>query len=369
MKILLVGKFPPMQGGISAKTFWLYRALKERGFRFGVVTFRDGVYSAKGEVEDFDRIEVVEEDPVPWHIPETPVLSDRLFQRAVDLSESFSPDLVEVNYLWPFCHPAVTLAKILKRPLVIRHAGSDLLKFKERPEFRDIIRGYFRLADGIVTNRDALESVQSMVNPPRKVVCLARYIPNPRFFCPEPEADKKFDLLLLGKANFHWRLKGLDLMLDLIRKRKLRTRMVIGGKGVKDFSAAVANHHIEDLVEISPFVHPHLVPALLRSASFVWGWEETETLDDFSNILWEAVFSGVPVIVNASRFGKIKAENSLMKFSSLIYPRTRENLPDLDFSPNISHMNSLSGQCSEAFTSYLSVQEEMYKSFLVPKPK
>ena len=76
-RIAFLSKFPPIEGGIAAKTFWLARGLAKRGHEVHVITH--GI-SAGGEY----RIQGGEEIPqditnlwvhrppndIPWHIPE-----------------------------------------------------------------------------------------------------------------------------------------------------------------------------------------------------------------------------------------------------------------------------------------------------------
>ena len=46
MKVLLIGKFPPCQGGIAAKSYWLFRVLSERDVEFDVVTVAPDFFTA-----------------------------------------------------------------------------------------------------------------------------------------------------------------------------------------------------------------------------------------------------------------------------------------------------------------------------------
>jgi hypothetical protein len=43
MRILIVGKYPPIQGGVSSHTYWLARGLGELGHDVSVVTNADRV--------------------------------------------------------------------------------------------------------------------------------------------------------------------------------------------------------------------------------------------------------------------------------------------------------------------------------------
>src|SRR5262245_43428660 len=38
MRVLIIGKYPPLQGGVSAQTYWTARALANRGYDVDVVT-------------------------------------------------------------------------------------------------------------------------------------------------------------------------------------------------------------------------------------------------------------------------------------------------------------------------------------------
>ncbi len=126
MKILLIGKYPPMQGGISSKTFWLFRELEKRGFDYRIVTVATADYSIKGYDSNRSKTTVIKIKKVPWHIPESQLIADRIFHKAMKTAEVFEPDLIETNYLWPFCIPASLVANILGKPLMIRVAGSDI---------------------------------------------------------------------------------------------------------------------------------------------------------------------------------------------------------------------------------------------------
>ena len=49
MKICILGKYPPIEGGVSTQTYWLARGLAQRGHHVHVITNAD-------EVEDMFRM-------------------------------------------------------------------------------------------------------------------------------------------------------------------------------------------------------------------------------------------------------------------------------------------------------------------------
>ena len=62
MRICVVGKYPPIEGGVSAHTYWLVRGLAERGHEVHVVTNAD-------EVEETFQLSLNLSD-APWYQPE-----------------------------------------------------------------------------------------------------------------------------------------------------------------------------------------------------------------------------------------------------------------------------------------------------------
>ena len=273
MKILLIGKYPPMQGGISSKTYWLFRELKKRGFDFRVITVEATDYSVSGCDLNKLNTTVIKTKKTPWHIPESKLLGDLIFYKALKAAEAFGPHLIETNYLWPFCMPAVLAANILKKPLVMRHAGSDIQKFRHDTEFLDIMKVYFEKATLIATNRTAKTLIEKLCDNTGKVCCLRRYIPNPEIFKPEP-VEKNIDILFAGKINYFWNLKGIKFLIDLIKSRKLRSLFVIGGKYKSEIVKLIKQTETGNYIEVRDFVPPEMMPSIYNSCKFVWCWEE-----------------------------------------------------------------------------------------------
>jgi len=46
MKICMIGKYPPIEGGVSARNYWIARGLSERGHEVHLVTNADEVEPA-----------------------------------------------------------------------------------------------------------------------------------------------------------------------------------------------------------------------------------------------------------------------------------------------------------------------------------
>jgi glycosyltransferase involved in cell wall biosynthesis len=330
MKILLIGKYPPMQGGIATKTYWLFKELEKKGFDFRAVTVETEDYSIKGKNYNRSKTTVLKLKKSPWHIPESELIGDRILSIALRIAESFKPDVIETNYLWPFCMPSIMVADILGKPLMIRHAGSDIQKFIHDNKFRDIMKIYFRKATIIVTNHSVRDSIKKIYDNHKKINCLRRYIPNPKIFKPV-KTEKTYDILFTGKINYKWDLKGINHLINLIKDRELKSLFVIGGKYKNDILEIINQAEIIKYIEVREFVLPNLMPSIYNSCKFVWSWDEKESVEDFSNIIWEALFCGTSCIVNSEINHQFLKEGIPTGFNPYIYKTSSDKLMELNF--------------------------------------
>jgi hypothetical protein len=351
-----------MQGGIATKTYWLYRGLKERGYQFRIVTCRDDNYLTPDCSLDHSEICVVSQRAIPWHIPESTLTDDRILNSSIQWTKEFKPDIVETNYLWPFCKNAILLALYLKTPLIIRHAGSDILKFKNDPEFMNIIRWYFHCASAVVTNHDSFDLVSYVTDNAKKLKCLPRYVPNPNIFN-QSGSSKQYDLLFAGKINYHWNLKGLCLLLDVIKKKSLYARFIMGGKYEAELNDLISDYQIKSQIDVSNFVTPEQMPDIYKSSRFVWCWEERGSLHDFSNVVWESIFSGIPCIMNVETSKNVEAEGLIGNFSKLIYRFDSKSLMDFDFIHKDDKVSIDWDQKLNMYERYILSNKDLYKAF------
>jgi len=363
MKILLLGKYPPMQGGISAKTYWLYKQLEKNGFEYRVITPEDRLYSIPDHKHDESKVTVVKEKEIPWHIPESSLLDDRLINAALKVANDFTPDLIETNYLWPFCKDALFIAQTLSKPLLIRHAGSDILKFYKEQEFRDIMGNYFNQASAIATNTSSVNLLEDICDNTGKIQCMTRYIPAPSIFKPEKPAHK-YDILFAGKINYHWHLKGLKLLLELIRQKELKALFLIGGRYEEEIHQQITEKNLGTSINVSGFVTPDKMPALYNSCKFVWCWEEEGGIEDFSNIIWEAVFCNTPCILNSKLSGKIEAEGVVESFAQLLYQTDERSLADIDFNYPLSESIENIETKTSLYNKYMADNKNLYQSVI-----
>jgi glycosyltransferase involved in cell wall biosynthesis len=360
--ILLIGKYPPVQGGVAAKTYWLYEQLKVKGYNIRTVTTEIENYSILEEHEDKD-VHLVKLKKIPWHIPYSELIYDRLLNICLEAVNEFTPDIIETNYLWPFCSVAANISNHLKKPLLIRHAGSDIAKFRSDPEFIEIIRNYLNRANKVVTNSTSNDFINELCKDKNRIELMQRYIPDPQVFN-DKKINKKYDILLAGKINFYWQHKGIDILLSLISAKKLKALFIIDGNYMEDLNEKIKKENLDENIEIIKFVHPKEMPKFINQCESVWCWEDEGAIEDFSNLIWEACFCNVKCILNSDRRISLEMEYLKENFPALIEMYNKEEILKLqmeDFKNNqgkgVSEMNNI-------YTSYVDQNIALYNSLL-----
>jgi glycosyltransferase involved in cell wall biosynthesis len=167
MRICVIGKYPPIEGGVSAETFWTARLLAAHGHDVHVVT-----NAAETEAEhrmwflagDADRLESdhpggrvrvhftqAGNDADRYYIPAGQPTVTRLAGVATEVTRGYECDLIIGWYLEPYGVAAGLAAHWTGRPYVLRHAGSDLFALAADAELAPAYRELIRHARGVMT--------------------------------------------------------------------------------------------------------------------------------------------------------------------------------------------------------------------------
>lgn len=171
MRVCIIGKYPPIQGGVSMRTFWSAQDLAARGHEVHVVTNAKEVrapYRMYMEDEDWRRAEfhpgpgslrVHWTDPVDRsqrYIPMASPFVSKLASLAARAHEIAPFDVILSYYLEPYAVAGHLAAEMTGAPLVVQMAGSDAGKLWDHPQlgplYDHIMRGAARvIAGGSVT--------------------------------------------------------------------------------------------------------------------------------------------------------------------------------------------------------------------------
>ncbi len=301
MRVLLLGKFPPGQGGIASKTYWLYRSLARRGFIFDIVTLVPDLYDSRHQVDVPSGVHVrllQASTKVPWFIPGGGLETERLIAAAIEMAAAQRPDVVECNYLAPYGVAAMVVSRLLGVPLIVRHAGSDLVKLLGWDQTRAALESLLTSADLVVSNGDAIDRLKRLTS---KIIVLPRYVPDPEWFNTDPQPFEERLILYAGKLNYYLRLKALDSLLVALRLRDSWKLLTIGGgTGQQAFETAVKVNGLESRARFMGFLPPEKMPGMIGAAQLVWAVERQGDVSDFSNIVWEAISCGRTCLVSST---------------------------------------------------------------------
>jgi glycosyltransferase involved in cell wall biosynthesis len=165
VNVLVLTKFPPIQGGVSAKGHATAWQLASLGHRVDVITNASACepgLSMSLDAADRSLLEgevgtgcvavhdVGHEDRrsyIPWAEP----FVTKLVGRALAQSADNPCDVIYGSYLEPYGVAAAVVATITNRPLVIRHAGSDVGRLARNPDLAATYRWVLGRCDRILT--------------------------------------------------------------------------------------------------------------------------------------------------------------------------------------------------------------------------
>ncbi len=213
MRILFVGKFPPIQGGVSGQTLWLVHSLAQLGHEVHLVTnadeveptFRQFQYSGDdaylGPLVEQGRLHVHNtsaSNDAPF-IPQATPYVTKLFGLSLSVLDRYPCDIILSWYFEPYGVVAAMLRKATGLPTIVRHAGSDLGRLAKHPDLASTYRWMLNVVDGVIaTNREELFRQFGSV--------AARFVPIVRPRLPEVffSAAAPLDLIELHSAAGDW---------------------------------------------------------------------------------------------------------------------------------------------------------------------
>ncbi|MGA8025510.1 MAG: glycosyltransferase [Bryobacteraceae bacterium] len=163
----MIGKFPPIEGGVSMHQYWCAHSLARLGHQIHVITnarevesqFRmcmrpDDWQRCEGEYPSGGYVRVHWTDAyderqrhIPWHNP----YATKLASLAAQVLQDYDLELIFSYYLEPYGVAGYLASQITGRPHVVKHAGSDAGRLLLHPQMGVLYEHIFRTAARIVT--------------------------------------------------------------------------------------------------------------------------------------------------------------------------------------------------------------------------
>lgn len=357
MKICFFSKYPPIEGGVSSKTYWLSRALGKRGVEVHIVTnalavekeYRQNidfasqkdlkeyqpenvfVHSVKGPASFrapfsfayFEKLIASDEKAVKehrydlikeamfFHIPFSPAYLERLISLGVKVIKEHRCSLIDSYYFQPYGLAAVFSKILTSKPCILRHAGSDISKLFLNEELHDLYKNVFKFADIITTGSVHMPVFKACGIADDKLWPISGVAVDSEYFNPKIKpADllelgvparslKKPVLLYLGKFSTR---KGLAELVQVAAEVKddFLLLFVTGGGGLKEFEERVASiRSLKNKYCFLNFLPPWKIPGLLRASDCLIHLENNFPVKPHSSHQpLEAMACGTPVLMS-----------------------------------------------------------------------
>ena len=308
-RIAILSKYPPLEGGIAAKTYWIARGLAARGHEVHIIT--DGLdagreYRIQGKDEPPEVLPNLwlhrPKEEIPWHIPE----GDERFLTLLDLTlrvvREHKVQILDTGYLVPYGIIGHIAKRITGIVHVLRHGGSDIEKFLKGNVLGAVLYETINCADVVVTD----EQYKDLLEPMNKnLVFQPPYVVDAEAFTPIESSRLKQRLAFIGKVNYHWQSKGLYHIAQIMNRLigQFECLLVGQGKGMSDLQRTLGQELISNIIW-KPFVPPWKMPSLLDQLDALFIFESGLPHPVVSNLAMEAICSGIGIITDRTDFSK-----------------------------------------------------------------
>ncbi|TCU32843.1 hypothetical protein [Rhizobium azibense] len=172
MHILMFGKMPPIQGGVSKATWVAATDLvtaghtvtfisnaNSMGYGFRQMASASGIEATIARFAGKLEIRQVEAVPGLSYIPWAPPYLSQLLGNALAAAKSRTPDLVIGWYLEPYGVAASIFGRLADTQVILRHAGSDLGRLKKVADLTPLYDHCLATASRVVAsnNQEAMQ--------------------------------------------------------------------------------------------------------------------------------------------------------------------------------------------------------------------
>jgi glycosyltransferase involved in cell wall biosynthesis len=205
LRICLIGKFPPIQGGVSMRTYWAAHALAASGHDVHVVTnakearapfrmlMRPSDWDRCGGAYGAGAVTVHWTDPADGaqaYIPMASPFVTKLAGIAARVHAEHPFDVVLSHYLEPYGVAGHLAAEIARVPHVVRTAGSDAGHLWHHPQLETLYDHVLRSAHTVIAGGTVAERARQRGVDPGRIADGGGFAVPEDLFCPDgPHLD------------------------------------------------------------------------------------------------------------------------------------------------------------------------------------
>lgn len=394
MKICLISKYPPIEGGVSSKNYWLVKALGERGHKVYVVTNAWEVEDDYREIfrgDDLDyyqpkNVKVFNTDPllIPSYIPFSKSYVERIAGLAIEVIEKYDVDIIDSKYLIPYVVAGYVASHFTGKPQILRHAGSDITRVIDSLYMNTLLRKILTHVDRIVTYLSKVDYFKDFGVPEERISFMEGYSVDLNEFSPSKSGSLKEygidgDIPILTFVGKPHKSKGIFHFLRALKKIKNKryiALLLIGksGKYYEEVVDTVNGYNLNDNVKILDFVPPWRMPKILASSTAVISSEYRFSVNVHASLMpREAMASGTCPVISKDIYKKylwldIKVRDGKEVVvvdpanSNSFSKKLTKIIDDPEFAERIGLNARKKSESNENFNGYVSRLIEIYDS-------
>ncbi len=324
MKICIISKYPPIEGGVSSHSYWFAKALGERGHK---VFFITNALCVEQEYREFlegndlkfyqpKNVKVFNLDPFsdPFHIPKSKNYSASMTNMAVEAIEKYNVDLIDSYYLLPYGFSASVSSFFTKKPYMVRHAGSDITRLFDSPYLNEVLKKVILNSERLITIPQMFQKFKDIGVKEQKISFINNNSIDCNTFSPSKSGsleeyglkDFSFLITFLGKPSEY---SGIFNLLRVCKKVRgdFKVFLVIGNKGkmVEKVKNEIIKFGLENKTLISDFLPPWKIPKIIASSDIVVKLENNFPVKIHDSILLKEIMaSGTCPFISREIFEK-----------------------------------------------------------------
>ncbi|MFH1338709.1 MAG: glycosyltransferase family 4 protein [Candidatus Omnitrophota bacterium] len=289
MKICMIAKYPPIEGGESSKAYWLARGLGRRGHEVHVVTNAWEVEEEyREQLSDYD-LKYKYQPPGVYvhntssteemrHIPYSKSYIAKLAGLAIDVIRKFDLQVIDSRYILPYAVSGFLAKDATGKPQIMHHAVSDINRLLKIPHLRTLFVSIFNRVDKIVTfpgaEKQFLNSGVSKSKLSYNKISIDTEAFNPKV--------KALDLSEYGNRNFGelpvityagkmGANKGVYELIKAARgvRKDFLLLFVTGGRGTEKFKQQILRLKLKQKAIFINFLPPWKIPSVIKRSACV----------------------------------------------------------------------------------------------------
>lgn len=389
MKIGFICKYPPLTGGVASRTYWLTRALADRGHEIHIIT--NGNESGKDfkenlSNEDLDiltkqrnlNIHLTSLEDIPEIRPLYNPFDVKLANLALEVNEAHKLDVIDSWFLIPNSVAGFMVHQITGIPWVVRHGGSDLGRHLVSNHFKTLLGEILKKSGKIVTHTNNKEIFNSIGVPDDKIWFTTYSLVNRRYFnelvepCKEVPRDKPV-IMAIGKIGHQ---KGTYNLLEAFAPLKDKANLVFvtGGPGLEKLSRRCEEFGISSSVKVFPPVPPWRVASYIRAAAVIVHVERDFKIPHYPIIPREVMACRKCLLLSEEMYGKypfLKKDKSVIVVDPFDRTSFTEKLDDLLSNPSLRETIETNAcmvsEKIEDYKSYIESVENLYQGLIDKK--